>query len=118
MNKQTARKRRGAKAKALIRNSVRPRLVVFRSTTHIYSQIVVPGEKGDVVIASASTVDKEVKASLKGNKSEKAAAVGKLLAERAKSKDISAVAFDRNGYKFHGRVAALAQGARDAGLDF
>lgn len=118
MNKQIARKRRGTRTKAIIGISKRPRLVVHRSGVHIYSQIVVPGENGDQVIAAASTLDKELKASLKGNKSEQAAQVGKLLASRAKEKKIIDVAFDRAGYKYHGRVKALADGAREAGLNF
>lgn len=118
MIKEIARKRRAAKTRAIIRNNERPRLVVYRSASHIYSQIVVLNEKGDQVIASASTLDKELKKKLKGNKCDQASQVGKLLAKRAKDKDITKVAFDRAGYKFHGRVAALASGAREEGLDF
>jgi large subunit ribosomal protein L18 len=84
----------------------------------MYSQIVMPGESGDVVIVSASTVDKELKATLTGNKCEQANQVGKLLATRAKEKQLTDVAFDRAGYKYHGRVKALADGAREAGLNF
>jgi large subunit ribosomal protein L18 len=118
MNKQIARKRRGTKTKAIIGISKRPRLVVHRSGVHIYSQIVVAGDKGDQVIASASTMDKELKSSLTGNKCDQATQVGKLLANRAKEKKIIDVAFDRAGYKYHGRVKALADGAREAGLNF
>lgn len=118
MNKQIARKRRGSRTKAVISNTGRPRLVVYRSGTHIYSQIVVRGEHGDQVIASSSTIDKEIKATLKGNKCEQAVQVGKLLAKRAQDKKVSDVAFDRAGYKYHGRVKALADGAREAGLNF
>ena len=118
MNKQQARRRRGLKTKAIIRQSKRPRLIVHRSSTHMYSQIVMPGESGDVVIVSASTVDKELKATLTGNKCEQANQVGKLLASRAKEKQLTDVAFDRAGYKYHGRVKALADGAREAGLNF
>ena len=119
MNKSKRRIRRGLKAKIIqARNSSRPRLVVFRSTCHIYSQIVVSDPKGDKVIAAASTVDKELKTALKGNKVEQAKIVGQLLAKRAMSKDISEVSFDRAGYKYHGRVKALADGAREAGLNF
>lgn len=117
-NKRQARTRRGLKTKAIIRLTNRPRLTVYRSATHIYSQIVVRGEMGDKVIACASTVDKELKASLTGNKCEQAEQVGKLLAKRAKERDVSEVAFDRAGYKYHGRVKALADGAREAGLIF
>lgn len=118
MNKHQTRIRRSLKTKAIIRQSKRPRLVVHRSAAHIYAQIVLPTDKGDQVIASASTVDKALKTTLKGNKCEQAEAVGKLLAERAKEKNLLEVAFDRSGYKYHGRVAALAKGARDAGLIF
>ncbi|QRN04823.1 50S ribosomal protein L18 [Legionella sp. MW5194] len=118
MKKQVARIRRGLKAKAVLKSSNRPRLVVYRSASHIYSQIVVRSEKGDVTLVSASTVDKELKSSLSGTKVEQAQQVGKLLGERAKAKQIVDVSFDRAGYKYHGRVKALANGAREAGLNF
>lgn len=118
MNKLNARMRRGAKAKAIIKSSGRPRLVVYRSCEHIYSQIVVQEKGGDRVLVSSSTLDTEIKPTLSGNKSEKASQVGKLLAKRAKEKNISAVAFDRAGYKYHGRVKALAEAARESGLIF
>ena len=118
MNKIKSRARRGLKTKAVIRLSNRPRLVVFRSGSHIYSQIIVSGCAGDEVIVSSSTIDKQTKASLTGNKSEQAKQVGRILAERAKMKEISDVAFDRAGFKYHGRVKALAEGAREAGLNF
>lgn len=120
MNKLKSRQRRSLKAKAIIRNakSNRPRLVVYRSGSHIYSQIIVTAEGGDKVLASSSTLDNEVKSSLNGNKCDQARQVGLVLAERAKKNDISAVAFDRAGYKYHGRVKALADGAREGGLNF
>lgn len=118
MNKYKARVRRGLKAKAILRHSTRPRLVVYRSSSHIYSQIIVRGETGDTVIASSSTLDKELRSSLAKTKVEQAQQVGKLLGERAKAKNISDVSFDRAGYKYHGRVKALATGAREAGLNF
>lgn len=118
MKKQVARKRRGLKAKAVMKHSNRPRLVVYRSAVHIYSQIVVRGEGGDVTLVSASTVDKELKSSLSGTKVEQAQEVGKLLGKRAKEKQIVDVSFDRAGYMYHGRVKALANGAREAGLNF
>ncbi len=120
MNKYMTRKKRALKTRETIRNSrsARPRLVVFRSNAHIYSQIIIPGDAGDLVLVSASTMDKELKASLQGNKTDQAMQVGKLLATRAKKKELSKVAFDRAGYKYHGRVKALAEAARDAGLDF
>lgn len=118
MNKQNARVRRGLKTKAILRNSARPRLVVHRTPKNIYSQIVVRGDKGDEVIVSSSTLDNELKAALSGTKVEQAQQVGKLLGERAKAKKICDVSFDRAGYKFHGRVKALADSAREAGLNF
>ncbi|WP_419420019.1 50S ribosomal protein L18 [Legionella sp. D16C41] len=118
MSKRTSRVRRGMKSKAIQRNCDRPRLVVYRSACNIYSQIVVKGENGDIVLVSCSTLDTELKPSLNGTKVEKAHQVGKLLGERAKAKEIINVAFDRSGYKYHGRVKALADGARAAGLNF
>lgn len=118
MNKFKARTRRGLKAKAIQKICTRPRLVVFRSACHIYSQIVVRGENGDIVLVSCSTVDKELKSNLSGNKVEQAQQVGKLLGERAKAKQVSEVAFDRAGYRYHGRIRALATAAREAGLNF
>ncbi|MFY7697647.1 MAG: 50S ribosomal protein L18 [Legionella sp.] len=118
MNKQIARKRRATKTKHIINNSKRPRLVVYRSGLHIYSQILLQSENGDKVIVSSSTIDKQLKAKLTGNKCDQAFQVGKLLAERAIENKIFDVAFDRCGYKYHGRVKALASGAREAGLNF
>lgn len=119
MNKQNARNRRGLKAKALIRQSGRARLVVYRSSVHIYSQIVQSDQHGDKVLVVCSTNDKELKTSLTGKcKVEQANLVGKLLGKRASEQGITQVAFDRAGYQYHGRVKALAEGAREAGLDF
>ena len=92
----------------------RPRLSVFRSNANIYAQII--DDVNGVTLASASTLDKEFEGAA-GNK-EAAKKVGKMLAERAKAKGIAAVVFDRSGYIFHGRVAELAEGARDGGLEF
>ncbi|HHF7365875.1 TPA: 50S ribosomal protein L18 [Legionella bozemanae] len=119
MNKQNSRARRGLKAKALIRKSGRARLVVYRSGLHIYSQIIEADKLGDKVLVSCSTNDKELRPSLTGKcKVEQANLVGKLLGKRASERGITQVAFDRAGYKYHGRVKALAEGAREAGLDF
>ncbi|WP_028388523.1 50S ribosomal protein L18 [Legionella fairfieldensis] len=118
MNKHKARIRRGLKAKARLRHSNRPRLVVYRSGVHIYSQITISGDKGDIVLVSSSTLDKELKPGLTGTKVEQAYQVGKLLGERAKAKELVDVSFDRAGYKYHGRIKALADGAREAGLNF
>lgn len=95
----------------------RPRLCVFRSLSHIYAQII-DDEQGHTMV-SASTLDPEIKAGQNGNsKSDKAGLVGSMLAKRALSKGINQVAFDRGGYKYHGRVKALAEAAREGGLIF
>jgi large subunit ribosomal protein L18 len=95
----------------------RPRLAVFRSLSHIYAQIV--DDARGQTLATASTLDAELRESLKGkHKSEASKMVGALLAQRAAAKGIRRVVFDRAGYAYHGRVKALADGAREAGLDF
>lgn len=116
--KYEKRKRRGLKTKAIQAHTVR--LVVNRSGKHIYAQIVTKSAegKGDKVHVVCSTIDKELAPSLTGNGKEQAFQVGKLLASRAIAKEIKTVAFDRSGYKYHGRVKALADGAREAGLNF
>ncbi len=102
---------------AKIAGTGRPRLSVFRSNKHIYAQII-DDEAGHTLVA-ASTLEKEIcGAGKNGGNKEAAAKVGKLIAERALAKGIKQVAFDRGPYKFHGRVAALANAAREAGLDF
>jgi large subunit ribosomal protein L18 len=93
----------------------RPRLCVYRSLNHIYCQIV-DDSKGKT-LASASTLDNDLKSDKK-RKTEKAASVGKLIAERASESGISKVVFDRSGYQYHGRIKALADAARKAGLEF
>lgn len=118
MNKKLARIRRGLKAKAVQKKNAELRLVVHRTLTHMYCQIVAREKSGDKVLVSCSTLDQEFKNSKTGSKVEQAALVGKLLGQRAKEKDISNVAFDRSGYKYHGRVKALADAAREAGLIF
>ena len=118
MNKYKARTRRGLKAKAVQRHTNRARLVVHRSASNIYAQVIVRGEHGDIVIAASSTLDKELKSNLSGTKVEQAYQVGKLLGQRVAAKKIENIAFDRAGYKYHGRVKALADGAREAGLIF
>ena len=92
----------------------RPRLAVFRSVAHIYAQVIddVEGK----TLASASSVDKDGKT--KGGNVAAAKAIGKLVAERAKEKGVKAVVFDRGGYQYHGRIKALADAAREAGLEF
>lgn len=94
----------------------RPRLNVFRSSRHIYAQVIDDGS-GHTLVA-ASTLDKEIRDGLTGTKLEEARRVGELLGRRAREKGIGKVVFDRGGYHYHGRVAALADGARSSGLDF
>ena len=103
--------------KRLIGSQVRPRLAIYRSNKHIYAQII-DDSKGATLIA-ASTLDADTKGDAKkGGNIAAAKAVGKLVAERAKAKGIGAVLFDRGGYLYHGRVKALAEAAREAGLKF
>ena len=95
----------------------RPRLNVYRSSAHIYAQVI--DDRRGVTIASASSVDKETKKGLKGGGNiASAKAIGKIIADRAKAAGVSKVVFDRGGYKYHGRVKALADAAREAGLQF
>jgi large subunit ribosomal protein L18 len=93
----------------------RPRLAVFRSLNHIYAQVI--DDASGRTLAAASTVEKELRGS-KATKSEEAAKVGKLVAERAKAAGIERVVFDRAGFRYHGRIKSLADAAREAGLDF
>ncbi len=95
----------------------RPRLTVFRSLNHIYAQII--DDVAATTLVSASTIDKDVREKAAGlTKTEESRLVGTLLAERAKAANVTKVAFDRNGFLYHGRVKALADSAREAGLDF
>lgn len=94
----------------------RPRLAVFRSAKHIYAQVI--DDIAGTTLASASTMQKGIRDGLSGKKSERAKEVGKALAEACKVKQITRVRFDRSGYRFHGRVKAVADGAREGGLDF
>ena len=113
--KNIRRVRRGAKTKARHKNVASlTRLVVHRTLSHIYAQVVVRAEQGDKVLVSASTLDKALRSTLQGNKIEQAQQVGKLLGQRAHENNIADVAFDRNGYKYHGRVKALAEAVRSA----
>jgi len=112
------RKRRHMRIRKKIRgNAERPRLNVFRSLKHIYAQII-DDQKGYTLVSS-STLDKELKEAIKGlNKTEAARMVGKRIASLAIEKGIKKVVFDRGGYLYHGRVKALAEGAREGGLEF
>lgn len=113
--KKTSRLRRAKRARAKISELRMNRLCVYRSPKHIYAQIISPA--GSEVLASASTVEKESRSGATGN-IEAAGNVGKLIAERAKKAGIEQVAFDRSGYAYHGRVKALAEAAREGGLQF
>ena len=114
--KETLRKKRhGRVRKTVIGSDSKPRLNVFRSLLNIYAQVI-DDATGSTIVA-ASTLDKEVKSQIKtGGNIEAAKLVGSLVAKRAKEKGIEKVVFDRGGYQYHGRVAALADGAREAGL--
>ena len=113
-DKNKARQRRHARVRGKISGtSERPRLNIFRSNKNIYAQLI--DDVAGVTLASASALDKEISG---GNKTEQAQAVGKLVAERAAAKGIKVVVFDRGGYLYHGRVAALAEAARENGLEF
>lgn len=118
MDKKTSRIRRATKARAKIRELGVHRLTVHRTPRHIYAQVIAP--TGDAVLASASTLDKDVRGGLAGAAGNVAAAVavGKAIAERAKAAGVEKVAFDRSGFKYHGRIKALADAARENGLDF
>ena len=94
----------------------RPRLNVFRSAKHIYAQII--DDESGVTVAAASTVAKDLREQIAGKKTVQAKQVGKALAEACKQKSITSVVFDRNGYRYHGRVRAVAEGAREGGLQF
>jgi large subunit ribosomal protein L18 len=114
--KSVARKRRHTRVrKKVTGTSVRPRLVVSRSARHMFVQVV--DDTAGTTIASASTMEADLR-SFDGDKSAKAKKVGELVASRAKSAGVEAVVFDRGGNKYHGRVAALAEGAREGGLAF
>ncbi|HAX69664.1 MAG TPA: 50S ribosomal protein L18 [Anaerolineales bacterium] len=117
-NRSIARERRhGRVRKNLAGSPSRPRLNVFKSLVGIYAQII-DDTQGNTLV-SASTVDKDLREQMKGmKKTEQAKAVGKAIAERAKSKGISSVVFDRGGFRYIGRVKALADGAREGGLQF
>ena len=117
-SRSAARIRRHARVrKNVIGTSERPRLNVFRSITDIYAQVI-DDQTGNTLV-SASSVDGEVRAKMKGlNKTEQAKMVGQTVADRAKNKGITTVVFDRGGFRYVGRVKALADGARENGLQF
>lgn len=103
--------------KRILGTAERPRLSVFRSSRYIYAQII--DDSSSRTLISCSSLEKELRSKLKSSRDLNAAKeVGKLIADRAKAKKISRVVFDRNGFLYHGRVRALAEGAREAGLEF
>lgn len=114
-DKKSARLRRAKKTRAHIRHLGVNRLTVNRTPRHIYAQII--SATGGQVLAQASTLDSSLRSVATGNV-EAATAVGKLIAERAKQAGVTKVAFDRSGFKYHGRVKALAESARENGLEF
>ena len=123
IDKNAVRQRRHARVRKTVTGTAEaPRMNVYRSLNHIYVQIIDDrkgNEKGGVTIASASTMDKAVKEQIAGlSKTDAAKVVGKVTAERALEKGVKAVVFDRGGYLYTGRVKAVADGAREAGLDF
>jgi large subunit ribosomal protein L18 len=117
MDKKTSRIRRSRKTRAKIRQLGVDRLCIYRTPQHTYAQVI--SAEGGKVVAAASTLNKDVAEGLKhtGNV-EAAVAVGKAIAQKAQDAGIETVAFDRSGYKYHGRVKALADAAREAGLKF
>lgn len=117
LNKNEARQRRARKTRAKIADQKVVRLAVHRTNLHIYAQVI--SADGGKVLASASTLEAEVRKSVgNGGNAAAAAAVGKRIAEKAKSAGVTQVAFDRSGYKYHGRIKALADAAREHGLQF
>ena len=113
--KKETRLRRARKARLKMRELEAVRLCVYRSSQHIYAQVI--SADGAKVLASASTLDKELRDGATGNV-DAAKKVGLLVAERAKAAGVTQVAFDRSGFKYHGRVKALADAAREGGLEF
>jgi large subunit ribosomal protein L18 len=118
MDKKQARLRRAMRARAKIRELGAYRLCVFRTPRHMYAQVISPD--GGKVVAAASTVEKAMRQSVEGHAGNATAAalVGRAIAERAKSAGVEKVAFDRSGFRYHGRVKALADAAREGGLVF
>jgi large subunit ribosomal protein L18 len=111
-----ARQKRHERIRLRLRGTPeRPRLAVFRSLDHIYAQVI--DDTSGRTLAAASTLDQSVKGS-KQTKTEEAAVVGRLVAERAKTAGVERVVFDRAGFRYHGRIRSLAEAAREAGLDF
>ena len=115
MDKKAARLKRARRGRAKMRELQAVRLSVHRTPKHIYAQLI--AADGDKVLAAASTLDKDLRSDQTGNV-DAATQVGKLIAERAKAAGVNAVAYDRSGFKYHGRIKALADAAREGGLEF
>ena len=115
--KKQTRLRRAKRGRSKIRELAVPRLCIFRTPRHVYAQVIILSEGSDSVIASASTLEKDLKVDSTGNV-KAAASVGASIAKKAKALGVSKVAFDRSGFKYHGRVKALADAAREGGLEF
>ncbi len=117
MDKKSARLRRARRTREKIKTLGVNRLCVYKTPRHIYAQVISAG--GATVLASASTLDKECREQIKhGGNMEAASLIGKAIAEKAKAAGISSVAFDRSGFKYHGCIKALADSARESGLQF
>ena len=118
VNRKESRERRHRRMRTNIMNTPkRPRLNMFHSLAHIYAQVI--DDSTGTTLVSASTIDAELRAQMAGKKkSEQAKLVGQAVAARAKAKGLSLVVFDRGGYRYHGRVKAVAEGAREGGLEF
>lgn len=115
IDKKIARQRRAKRSRMKIRSLGETRLCIHRTPRHMYAQIISPA--GNQVLVTASTVEKDQRAEATGN-TDAAARIGKLIAERAKAAGVTRVAFDRSGFRYHGRVKALADAARENGLEF
>ena len=117
MTKNDSRLRRARRTRAKIRELGVHRLSIHRTPRHIYAQVIAPD--GGTIVAAVSTITKDLRKSLKGTGNVAAAAeIGKAIAEKAKSAGVTRVAFDRSGFRYHGRVKALADAARENGLEF
>jgi large subunit ribosomal protein L18 len=118
INRRKARIRRHARVRKHVAGTPeRPRLAVFRSLTEIYAQVI--DDEAGATLVSASTIDKDLRKKMSGkNKTEQARLVGEAIADRAKAQGITTVVFDRGGFKYIGRIQALAEGAREGGLEF
>jgi large subunit ribosomal protein L18 len=117
MNKKDSRQRRARRSRSKIRELGVARLTIHRTPRHIYAQVI--GPDGGTVMAAASTLQKDVRDALDGTGNIAAAAVvGRAIAEKAKAAGVTRVAFDRSGFQYHGRVKALAEAARENGLEF